>query len=78
MLLCHQAEYQVLSACLEATFQELGVPTLQGVPLRQWLDKRRAAELEKVLLTIGDSSPALHDAVRAVMTEALKAGKHGP
>ena len=72
VLLCHSAEFRAFSACIEAGLRELGVPTIEGVPLRQWLDKRRIVELEKVLLEIGDSNPALHDAVRACMAGALK------
>ena len=72
VLLCHSAEFRAFTACIEAGFRELGVPTIEGVPLRQWLDKRRIVELEKVLLEIGDSNPALHDAVRACMAGALK------
>jgi hypothetical protein len=72
VLLCQQVECRILLACLEAGFQQLGVPNIEGVPLRQWLDKRRATELEKMLLTIGDSNPALYNAVRACIAEALK------
>lgn len=66
------AEAQVERALLEEILQRIGLQEIEGVPIPQWRAARLNIELEKVLLAMGDTNPAAHDAVRACIAEALK------
>jgi hypothetical protein len=71
-LYLHQADYRALQACVEAGLQQLGLQQIDGVPVHKWIDKRRIAELEKILLSVGDKDPAAHNAVLACIAEISK------
>jgi len=67
-----QADLATYRALLLAGFTSLGLQEIDGVPLIQWVEMQRIKELEKLLLDIGDSSPALHDTIQACIAEAIK------
>jgi len=67
-----QAEVSTLRALLEATLQHIGLQEIDGVPVARWIEARKAEELEKVLLRMGDLDPAAHDAVLACIAESAK------
>ena len=64
------AEAQVHLALLERLLQHIDLRELDGVPVQQWIGNRRAVEIERVLLAMGDMNPAAHDAVKAQIVEA--------
>lgn len=66
------AEDKVHRALLKAILRHIGLQEIDGVPIPRWIETRRATELEKVLLAMGDMSPAAHDAVQACIAEAVK------
>jgi hypothetical protein len=71
-LAIHQAMTAVHRAALEAMFQHIGLQEIDGVPLQKWFDARFPKELEKILLAMGDTNPAAHDAIMACLAEAKK------
>ena len=74
-LLLYQADLRAFQACIEAGLQRLGLQELDGLSIQQWIDKRRAKELEAILLSVGDKDPAMHDALSACIADALKSSQ---
>ena len=74
-LAIHAAEDHALAACIEAGFRELGLREIEGLPISQWLAKRRAVELESVLLAMGDKDPTAYEKVVFAIDEARRKSK---
>ena len=73
LLVLHQADYDALQACIEAALRKLGLQQLDGLSIRDWIDKRRVAELESALRLIGNEDPVMHDALVALIAKVSKA-----
>lgn len=67
-----RADYAAALAAIEAVSRAVKLSLIDGLPLLKWVERQRVVELEKILIALEDSDPALAAALQARVDQARK------
>lgn len=67
-----QVEDRTTQAVLRALLKHTGLQEIDGVPIHRWIDLRRAEELERVMMALGDKNPEVYSGIATLLAELRK------
>lgn len=70
MNIAQQAQIDLLFALVEEVGKKGGVTHVEGVPLRDWFQKKKLEELDRMLIATEDKDPATAAALQQIIDES--------